>query len=332
MFQIYFIFINNIAMEKLTYEDYDEIYDLIRENDDKINDSSVKAYTHCITKTLKDLDADTSIFEDYDKVYEGLSDSDNLNTTIRNKVNAIIKYLKSIEGDKELIEKYSMWSDGLGARIARQNYKMEKSEKELDNWATLDELKERLEELKLQVPKIIKTYHDIATYQRYIGGLIQLHTGLRNEIADCEIYEYSDYNKIETSNDVNYLVVKNRSKESKLIIQNYKTKKTYGVIEADFDEYDTKEIKDYLRESTRFKEKHKLPGHWLIYDKHGDKLTRNEYTKFLQSVFKIEDKKISSTMIRKILLSTHYDAKAMEDKARSMCHSLTTQFTHYIKK
>jgi hypothetical protein len=318
-------------LKDITFEDYDDIFEIIKNYNSKITDSSIKAYTLNIVKILKDLDSTADILLDYDKIYKFFDDSDNYKTTIRNKVNAIINFLRGSEQDKNIIEKYSIFSDSLSIKISRNNFKMEKNEKEFDNWVSLDELKERIEELKLKVPKIFKTYHDIALYQRYIAGLIQVETGLRNEIADCKIMNYDEYKKIDIDIDSNYLIIKNRCKEAKLIIQNYKTKKTYGIVEIDFDEFDTKEIKNYFKEITKFKEYNNIKNNWLIFDKFGDKLNRNEYTKFLNTVFNIEDKKISSTMIRKIILSSTYDAEMMKNKALKMGHSVSTQIKHYIK-
>lgn len=318
-------------MENITYEDYENVFDVIRNYNTNITDSSCEAYAKSICKILKEIDEPASVLLDYDKIYKFLNESGNMKTTIRNKVNAIINYLRGLEQDKNIIDKYCTFSDSLSVKISRNNYKMEKNEKELDNWATLDELKERVEELKLKVPKIFKTYHDIVNYQRYIAGLIQLETGLRNELADCKILDYDEYKKIEIDSEYNYLIIKNRCKEAKLIIQNYKTKKTYGIIEIDFDEYDTKEIKKYFKEITKFKEYNNIKNNWLIFDRYGDKLNRNEYTKFLQNVFNIDDKKISSTMIRKIILSSEYNAELMKNKAIKMGHSVSTQIKHYIK-
>ena len=289
-----------MELKDINFEDYDDIFEIIKNYNSKITDSSIKAYTLNIVKILKDIDSTADILLDYDKIHKFFNDSDNYKTTIRNKVNAIINFLRGSEQDKNIIEKYSIFSDSLSVK----NTKYSINEKEFNNWVTLDELKERIEELKLKVPKIFKTYHDIALYQRYIAGLIQVETGLRNEIADCKIMNYDEYKNIDIDIDYNYLIIKNRCKEAKLIVQNYKTKKTFGILEIDFDEYDTKEIKNYFKEITKFKEYNNIKNNWLIFDKFGDKLNRNEYTKFLNTVFNIEDKKIGSSMIRKIILNS----------------------------
>lgn len=319
-------------MENITYTDYNDIYDIIKQENESLAFSSVKAYADSLRKILKDLNDNSSALLDYDRVYNNIMEANTLTSTKKNKINTIIVFLKAMKQDDELINKYFTLFIDLSKQISEQNDKMEKSERELENWVSIDELKERIEELKLNVPRLIKTYYDIVQYQRYIAALIQVHTGLRNEISDCEIYDYNDYKDLETDNNVNYLIVRDRVKEAKLIIQNYKTRKCYGVIEVSFDEYDTKEIKKYLRESNNYKKNHNINTNWLIYDKHGLKLTRNDYSKFLQRIFNIDDKKISSTMIRKIILSNDFNAKSLKNKARAMGHSVSTQMKYYVKE
>jgi len=319
-------------MDKFTKDSYDEIYKLIKETHEKIADSSCRIYSLNVRKILADLNDNGTVFLNYDNMYKYFFDGDASLPTIRNKINSVIIFLKGIKADKDIIEKYSLLSDGMGTKIAREKFKMEKTEKEKDNWTSVESLSRRIVDLYNDVPYEIKTNLDMYRYQQYIAGLLQLNTGLRNELADCEIYPYGIYAGITTQSDVNYLIFKKGDKTSRLVIQNYKTKKTYGIIDIVLDEEITREVKKYYVAIQKYKDAKKFLNNWLFFNKHGNKLSRVDYTKFMKDVFNIGGKQISTSMIRKIKLSEKYSANDMEDTAKKMGHSMITQLKHYIKK
>lgn len=322
-------------MEKITYKDEDKIREYLRKPNNEIAESSERLYFHSLKTILRDLQEPTSIFLDYDKIYKYFNDNEKEMklTTKRNKILAIIIFLKGVKAEKQLIDKYTMFHDSLTINLNRELYKNKKNKKEEKNWCTMLELEARLDEIKLDIPEQIKTFSDISKYMKYIVGLIQLETGLRNDLADCEIYDYHDYKKIETKTNINYLIIQKRVEEARLILQNYKTKKAYGILDIKISQPVSKQIKLFYNEVQKYKKLRNQSFNWLVFDKYGEKFNRNEYTKLLNNIFNIDDERtVSSGLIRKVILSEKIDIRKLKKQAVNMGHSVQTQLKYYVKE
>jgi hypothetical protein len=251
--------------------------------------------------------------------------------TYKNKVSSIITYLLASGVDVKYINPYSDKVDILNSKIDREKAKMEWTDKEKDNILSYDELKEYLNILKSKLPKTISTYGDIKDFQKYLCGEFHLSYPLRNDLSDAKIYNSDEYSKLDKDKDINYIVINLKDKSMKVYINNYKTKKVNGDIV--FDVKDNKELINYFIKyydaiKIMFKDKFE---HWFLFNKKGEKLTRNDYTKFLNSLFDTTGKKISSSLIRKIVLSKLYPVDKMKTMANIMGHSISTAVKDYVK-
>jgi hypothetical protein len=62
-----------------------------------------------------------------------------------------------------------------------------------------------------------------------------------------------------------------------------------------------------------------------------NKVSRNDYTRLLNKTFELSGKRISSSLIRKIVVSELYPVEKMKKLAHIMGHSIKTAITDYVK-
>ena len=143
---------------------------------------------------------------------------------------------------------------------------------------------------------------------------------------DMDDYEVND-------KEFNYLVLgKNKIK---IILNKYKTVKTYGSIDYEIDNkplynnimkyYDG--IQSYYKNNNK-----KFDGFLLFNIKNLEKLNRNQYTKYLTKLFEENTgKAISSSMIRKIISSNLVSPEFLEMAVKRQQHSASEAFKSYVK-
>lgn len=322
-------------MPKQKKELHEHILKVIKDYNPDASPSTLRVYCLNIEKLFKDLgneegDFDIDDLKDSNKVFKMLDEQGITKNTYKNKVSSIITYLLASGVDVKYINPYSDKVDILNSKIDREKAKMEWTEKEKDNKLSLDELKEYLKMLKEELPKEIKSFSDIRAYQKYLTGAFHLLYPLRNDLSDAKIFYTNEYDDIPKDKETNYIVINPKSKTMKIFINNYKTKKVNGDISFNVK---NKDLINYFM--TYYKA---LPAffkkdfnHWFLFDKKGEKFSRNDFTKFLNSLFSSTGKKISSSLIRKIVLSELYPVNKMKTMANIMGHSISTAVKDYIK-
>ena len=139
---------------------------------------------------------------------------------------------------------------------------------------------------------------------------------MRNDYAQMKVYHEKEVN------GENYIHLKKKI----IILNKYKTSKTYGEKEIDISDKIIKLIKRWVD----------ITGneYLLINIRDRNPMTNNGLTKYLNKIFK--PKKVSTTLLRKLYLSEKYpvvhDRKDMKKDAYIMGHSLDTQQGIYRKK
>ncbi len=133
----------------------------------------------------------------------------------------------------------------------------------------------------------------------------------------------------EKNSNENYMIVDTQKNKVKIVYNRFKTEKTYGSISFDIDNKDL--IKHIIKYYNTIKDGKFNNDEWFIFKKNGSKLTRNEYTKFLQQVFKNTGKNISSSMLRKIVASSLYDVSKIKQMSMIMQHSIGQAIKSYVK-
>jgi hypothetical protein len=305
-----------------------ELSKSLREFKPDITESTLRIYNLNLSQLADYYDKPLSpeLFKNFKEIRSDLEELKYTNATLKNKVSAIIVYLRMTKQSKELINEYTDYFDMLSGRISKDHAKMDKTKKESDNWMTKEELNKYLEDLKKELPAKPTSKNDMSKWMKYITLLIHINYPFRNELADTEIV-----NKI-TNNDpnINYITV-TKDKVSALI-QAYKTRKTYKDIKINFIPSVADEIRTYYKHLIKYKKLNQINNDWLLLAKDGGKMTRNDFTYFVKSIFEPLGKNISTTMIRKIIVSSLYPVEQMKALAQTMGHDVQTSLTYYAKE
>jgi hypothetical protein len=265
--------------------------------------------------------------KDADAIIEKMKTIKNLNTR-KNKLNALIVYANVWNLSADIIKKYSEEVEQLGIAINAKLQTHQKNEKQKQNWITKEELVAIANKLKENVPEKIKTYNDYERMIQYVLVLFHIHYPLRNDLSEAKIYLAA--NKPTLDENFNFILINKKKKMAQLVLQKYKTAKTYGVKKIDLNAEVSAALIKYYPAILMFS-----PDHFLLVKegKNGNEsVTRNYYTKFLFRIFKKTGKAVSSTMIRHSIVSDAYKIDQAEDLANVMGHSIQTAQQVYAKK
>lgn len=230
---------------------------------------------------------------DYDKVMVEL---DKLKeTTKKNYLTAIVVALKAYDDDyKEAIERYSKTLTDVSEKYQDSLKNQEKTETQTKNWMDYAELIT----VKNKLKRDYQNRGTFETLQKYLMLLTYIHHPLRNDYADMKVMKLADYNKLssEEQNKFNYLIL-SPSNMKDFYINQYKNRKRLGCRMIPIE---NRELKRVI-------------GKWLKVNKSGWFFVRandiskpqnpNGTTKYLNTIFKPYGKKISSSMIRHIVIS-----------------------------
>ena len=132
--------------------------------------------------------------------------------------------------------------------------------------------------------------------------------------------------------DFNYMVIDDDV--IKFYINKYKTNKTHGTIDFQIKDKDLINIilKYYKNVKQYYEDNNKDFEGWFLFKRDLNPMSRNLFTHWLQNLFKSEiDKKISSSMLRKITTSSLLDIKKFKELARIQGHTLSEALSAYTK-
>jgi len=195
----------------------------------------------------------------------------------------------------------------------------DKTEKQKENWISWEEVKEKGDALGSAVAGFSKkrslTEQEFETLLHYT--ILALYT----ETQPRRNQDYLDMMVVKAmpkNTDHNYLVI-TKGKPSKFIFNIYKTAKKYGQQTLDIPPTLAEILKLYLKFHPQKKE---TPHNFLVSYDGSPIVAQNAITRVLNKVF---GKKVGSSMLRHIFLSTKYDIKEMEKDATAMGHSVEEQ-------
>tara|TARA_R110001606_G_scaffold291343_2_gene439215 strand:- start:2560 stop:3522 length:963 start_codon:yes stop_codon:yes gene_type:complete len=308
--------------------------DIIKKARPNIKDNSIAMYVSNLNKLKKLFDADNYDFlKDEKKVLDKLSNlSDN---TIRNYLNAILIYLMAINDKGKLddeVKIYTELRDDLNKKYEDNQASGNISEKQKENFVDIEEIYKMIETMGKEIKdKKIKKKEDLTSKDKsllmiYIIFNIYVRLPMRNDIAGMEAISKRQYNKLSESEkkEKNYLVVEKG--KMIMILNKYKTSKKYEENKIDVPKDLEKLLRLYIR----------INGMGVLFTTStGNPLSRNALSQLLiKTSKKYMDKSISTTMLRKIYLSSKYaDVKdEMAKDAKVMGHSVDTQQKIYVKK
>lgn len=310
-----------------------KIFDIIRKYKPEATKSTIDSYVFYILKVCRDMgyandDCKPSLFDDTKRVIELVS-TQSMNTQ-KTKINAIVVYLKSTNHKEEIIEKYSFVIYKLLNKLRKDSDTMKWKPKEQDQLISIKELHLLVHKLKTELPASIDTANDIQAYMDYIIIALVVQFPSRNDYADMKIVRSEEYEM--NDKEFNYLVLEKN--KMKIILNKYKTMKTYGQIDYEVDDkvLHNNVLKYYDGIEKYYKGKYKTFDGFLLFNiKNLEKLNRNQYTKYLQKLFENNvGKSISSSMIRKIITSSMVSPEFVE-MAKKQQHSTKEAMSSYVK-
>jgi len=318
----------------------ENISETIKKGNPTRKESTIKEYEKKLMTLKKKKNSDNYDFlKDIDDVKELLkSYSPN---TQKGYYNAIIVLLLALNHDKvfdELIEKYQKIRDPLNELYMKQQSSGELSEKQKENFASVDELNKMLTMMEKDINrrdikrKSQLDRSDIELLQVYTMFKFFIRYPTRNNLAGMKLISKSDYNRLkdDEKKNNNYLV---REKTDMFIsLNNYKTNLKYGEIKFTLD----KDIQKVFRLFIKILKKNNNDTLFTIV-KNGEDIPINSnlMTQYLTRYSeKYLDKKISTSMIRHIIPSEKFADKNKEqaELAKIMAHSVHTQNLIYVKK
>jgi len=195
----------------------------------------------------------------------------------------------------------------------------DKTQKQTDNWITWDEVQKKVADLREKVAEF-KSNKSI-TSQQYESLLHYLIVSLYTETQPRRNQDYLDMfvaKKQPTETEHNYVVL-TKSKPTSFIFNKFKTSKKYGQQTLEVPETLSNVISEYLK----FHPLKKNATFKFLVSHDGTPITAvNAITRVLNKIF---GKKVGSSMLRHIFLSTKYDIKEMEKDANAMGHSVEEQ-------
>lgn len=227
-------------------------------------------------------------------------------------------------------EQLQMIMAELGNEVADQYSSNKMSEKQEANWMTLDEMREFVKKLEMKLPRLIDTYGEYKQLVSYLVILIHLDYPLRNDLACAKIHLAKDMPD-KQDKDTNYLSI--GDKKVTLYLNDYKTEDKYGSKIIEFNEDVSREIIQYYPVIKQLS-----PKGWFIRDRDDpDKcISRTTLTKWINAAFADTGKKVSTTQIRRSVISSVYkpqegEMKKKQDLAYVAGHSVNMAQTVYSK-
>jgi ribosomal protein S17E len=289
----------------------------------KLKINSIQTYITNLYKICRELEGkpkkycdlgDLSFLNNFDAVMKTIKD-ETLNTR-KNRLIAIVVSLKAIEGDKELIEKYSEQMTKLAEESEERVKRQKLTDKQRENWVSYDELIALTEKLFDEIKKeeILKkeklTRGEYTLLQDYILLRTYLTFTWRNDFADMKVIK----SERQDDNKENFLLIK-KGVPDKFILNQYKTDSRYGKKSVKIPSSLSKVIKKFL--------KFNKSGYFLTLQDGIRPINSNGITKALNRLFeKHLGKTIGSSLLRHIVIS-HFrqndpTIKQMEEKNKEI--------------
>jgi len=300
-----------------------------------LKENTVKQYQTNLNKLKKLFDSDDYDFLDNPKnVMEKIEALHY--TTQRNFLNAIIVLLMALNHDEKydkLLKEYGDLRDEFNNKYDEENKSGIISDKQSKNFATIEEVYEMINKMGAELKPIKKKNKDDITkkemnlLQAFVLFSIYSKYPMRNDVSQMEAISKRDYNKLkeEDKKSKNYLVVHKGGLF--FVLNKFKTSKRYEQINIEIDDPQVKKLlRYYLR----------INGMGILFKSStGKPLTRIEISKtLLKYSQKYMGKSISSTLLRKIYLSSKYGdmKKELEKDNQIMGHSKEVALDTYVKE
>ena len=301
--------------------------------------NTVKQYESNLKKLKKMFESDNWDFlNNPEKVEEKIS---HLHfTSRRNHYNAIIVLLMALNSDNKydkILAKYDEMRNELNEEYNKQSSTI--SDKQSKNFASMEEINDMIskvgEELKAMKLKQKENLNkkEMALLQFFVLVNLYKNIPLRNDVSYMEAIKPSDLKKLskEEQKEKNWLLME-KNKLS-IILNNYKSDKTYGQKIIPIEDKDLKRLLNYYIKI--------IGGKGVLFKSStGTALSPNALTQFfLKFTKKYMGKAVSTTLMRKAVASYHFGEgtefaklkQQQKDMSYVMGNSPATMDLVYIK-
>jgi hypothetical protein len=258
---------------------------------------------------------------------------DNTKKTMLASIVSILSLYKDKPAYKKIYNHYYDLMMNKATDMKKENIN-EKSKTQSDNWITWDEVLDKKKQIKNVVDQLILNKN--ITPDQFNILLAYLIMSLYTDLPPRRNQDYIDMFFVASLNENydptrNYLDWNNK----KLIFNHYKTAKKYGQQIIDIENNNLVDALTYylkyhpLNPSPNLK---KIPKNTyfklLVYGDGSPLVQVNSITRILNKIF---NKKIGSSMLRHIYLSSKYNISEMKDDAEKMGHSVN-EARSYMKE
>jgi len=317
--------------------DSDNISEEIQNARPNVKPNTIKQYEVNLKKLQKIYDTDNYNFlSKPDDVMDKIKDLHYLSQ--RNILNAIVVLLMALNHDEKydkLLTTYGELRDQKNNIYTESNKNNNTiSDKQAPNFTTTEEIFKMINQMADDLKPIKKKSKDDITkkemqlLQAYVLFNIYSRMPMRNDVAGMTAINQAAYKKLseEDKKENNYLVVPSKG-QLYFVLNQYKTAKKYKELDLPIEDANLRKILRYYL---------KMNGKGILFKTStGKPLTRTELSKVLIKYSKkYMDKSISTTLLRKIYLSSKYGdmKKELEKDNKIMGHSKAVALDTYVKE
>lgn len=304
-----------------------DIFNTIRKEKPDIKAISIMRYQANINNLFKKMGVEPSFdaLLNADKVLDAIDELSE--SSIKMYMNSLIVYLKAKGYEGEALDKYCELRDKLNGQYFEEKSSNKKNDKEEKNMVSEKEWDGLIEKLESKIKKYIGKNQQLGkdqynTILEHLLFSIYRKYPLRNDLSLMKVTNKTRYKK-DSDPEYNYLIL---GKDSKFILNEYKTAGTYGQNVIDLDKETADLIKRYLRNSKN--------KEYFITDYQGIPMTKPRISKFIIDASKKHlGKNAGIMMMRKSAVSEKFGDVLKEQKelAKVMGHDVNTQKAVYTK-
>ena len=234
----------------------------------------------------------------------------------------------------KLLTTYGELRDELNDKYSEEQKSGVISDKQSKNFTTTEEIFKMINDMNEDLKPIKKKSKDQLTkkemqlLQAYTLFNIYSRMPMRNDVAGMSAINQAAYKKLseDEKKENNYLVVPSKG-QIYFVLNQYKTSKKYKELDLPIEDPNLRKILRYYL---------KMNGMGVLFKTStGKPLTRTELSKVLLKYSKkYMDKSISTTLLRKIYLSSKYGnmKEELEKDNKVMGHSKAVALDTYVKK
>lgn len=268
------------------------------------------------------------LFAHKDKIFKMLDETENIHTR-KNRVSSLLWFSELHPTPAPIIFRLKALQMDCFEKLQKGYATQEKTEKQEENWVSIEEIDTRLNvyksllEIRAKDGRLWKPseYTDIV---KYLMLLFHRHLPIRNDLRLAKSISAEDYDDFDEPPTENNWLIKDGD-NWRLVLNKYKTAGSYGqkIIQI------PRVVSDALTQYLPLEK-------WFYEKRDGTPVSTSQYTNTFNEIFREYNKKVGSTQIRRTVISALHQPKPQElqqkqELAFIMGHSVGTAQGVYAK-